>query len=85
MSMLLQIEETLIKLLYYTNKIYSKSTWLEKHDIKVHIVDTGVITIDLHSEGLNNKQSFDFWYQFTMTQLTSPWHKKLKRNKRTFI
>ena len=37
----------------------------KKHDSKVHIVDTGVIAIDLHNEGLNNKP-FNFLSQFTI-------------------
>ena len=37
----------------------------KKYDSKVYMVDTNVITIDLHNEGLNNKP-FNFLSQFTI-------------------
>ena len=69
MSMLHQIEETIKFIILNKLNLFWISitlTWLEKkHDFKVHIVDTGVITIDLHNEGLNNKL-FNFLSQFTI-------------------
>ena len=31
----------------------------KRDDFKVHIVDTGAITVDLHNEGLNNRKFLD--------------------------